>query len=68
MILVINPVINFVVYEFLKKWLLDRKKKVGAPQIFVISSIGKILATLCTYPICTVRTKMQANKTNKSIF
>ena len=67
-ILVINPIINFVVYEFLKKWLLDRKRVVGAREIFIISSIGKILATLCTYPICSIRTKMQANKSNKSIF
>ena len=59
MILVINPIINFVVYEAIKKLM----KKSGFADtntlaIFIASSIGKVLATFATYPILTVRVKL----------
>ena len=61
MILVINPIINFVVYEAIKKYLtnVDAKKGASVMKIFIASSIGKILATFATYPILTVRVKLQ---------
>jgi len=70
MILVLNPIINFVVYEALKKKILQRNKKdFTTLMIFLISSVGKTLATFATYPILTVRVRMHANKdTKKSIF
>ena len=56
MILVLNPIINFVVYEALKKYLTKNDEiKAGVLAIFIASSIGKILATFATYPILTVR-------------
>ena len=59
MILVLNPIINFVVYEALKKYLtMNDKDKTGALKIFISSSIGKLLATLATYPILTMRVKL----------
>ena len=65
MILVINPIINFVVYEAIKKLM----KKSGFSDtntlaIFIASSIGKVLATFATYPILTVRVKLQKAKQN----
>lgn len=54
MILVINPIINFVIYEQIK---LSYKN-----QIFFASSIGKLFATLATYPILTIRTQLQASR------
>ena len=65
MILVINPIINFVVYEAIKKLM----KKSGFTDtntlsIFIASSIGKVLATFATYPILTVRVKLQKAKQN----
>lgn len=60
MILVINPIINFVVYEAIKKYLtLGNEKEASALKIFIASSVGKLLATLVTYPILTVRVKLQ---------
>lgn len=58
MILVLNPTINFVVYEQIKK-ILTRKgeRNVSAWKIFVASSLGKLLATIFTYPIITIRIK-----------
>ena len=67
MILVLNPIINFVVYEAIKDWLTVNKSA-STLQIFIASSIGKLLATFATYPILTIRVRMQANKDNRSIF
>ena len=60
MILVLNPIINFVVYEAIKKFLtMNGEKSASALKIFIASSVGKILATFATYPILTVRVKLQ---------
>ena len=65
MILVINPIINFVVYEAIKK-LMKRSgfTDTSTLSIFIASSIGKVLATFATYPILTVRVKLQKAKQN----
>jgi hypothetical protein len=58
MILVLNPIINFVIYEEIKKNFPQK----SFWQIFLCSSVGKLFATLVTYPILTVRVKLQASK------
>lgn len=55
MVLIMNPIINFVIYENLKKWMLNRKFSLNFLQLMLISSIGKSIATLLTYPVLTVR-------------
>jgi adenine nucleotide transporter 17 len=65
-VLVLNPIINFVVYEAIIDWLKS-KRSASTLQIFVASSIGKLLATFATYPILTIRVRMQAAKDNRSI-
>lgn len=72
LILVINPIINFVVYENLKKFAVQKygsERNITFAAIFMMSSIGKILATFATYPILTVRVRLQAdsNRTDSSI-
>ena len=62
MILVINPIINFVVYESLVNLLKGKKVEAKAIHIFLASSMGKLLATLATYPILTCRVRLQANR------
>lgn len=65
LILVINPIINFVVYEFLKKIAIRKYKKeklIPYSTVFTMSSVGKCMATLATYPILTLRVKLQADK------
>jgi len=62
MILVLNPIINFVVYESVVKWLKGEKRNPKTLHIFIGSSLGKLLATLATYPILTIRVKLQAAK------
>ena len=59
MILVINPIINYVIYEACKKTLTSAGfSETSAIAIFISSSAGKILATFATYPIITVRIKL----------
>ena len=63
LILVLNPTINYVLYEAIKKYLsLGNEKNVSALKIFIASSIGKIAATFATYPILTVRVRLQTAK------
>jgi adenine nucleotide transporter 17 len=59
MILVANPVINFVIYENLKKLLLEKKFSLNFIQLFLLSSIAKTVATIFTYPVLTIRTLLQ---------
>ena len=63
LILVLNPTINYVLYEAIKKYLsMGNEKNVSALKIFIASSIGKIAATFATYPILTVRVRLQTAK------
>lgn len=67
LILVINPVINFVIYEKLRMSLVsDPSKTPSALSIFMISLVGKFVATIVTYPILTLKTKAFTNNTNDS--
>lgn len=51
LILVLNPVIQFVIYEWLKNRLGGRSL-----IIFLIGVISKAIATILTYPYQVVRT------------
>ena len=63
----LNPIINFVVYESVVKFFKGNKKNAKAIHIFIASSLGKLLATLATYPILTIRVKLQAAKDQRDI-
>ena len=60
-LLVTNPVINFVIYENLKKVLLAKGYNLHWVQLFAISSLAKSIATLATYPVLTVRVLLQTS-------
>jgi solute carrier family 25 (peroxisomal adenine nucleotide transporter), member 17 len=70
LILTCNPVIQFVIYEFLRAKFLDSKGNISGLNIVLISIISKLVTTITTYPILTVKTLFQANenKTNQEIF
>ena len=65
-IMTINPVIQYVIYEYLKKKYLSSNNifKVGA--ILWISFISKLITTLITYPMLTIKTLFQSNKKKKN--
>jgi adenine nucleotide transporter 17 len=67
LILVLNPIINFVVYEKLKTKLeLSSKGPLTSGAIFGISLVSKFMATITTYPMLTIKTKAFTDKTDKS--
>lgn len=58
LILVSNPIIQFVIYEQLKKTLsIDKSSGWYDLVIFLMGALSKMISTLCTYPITVVRTK-----------
>jgi len=67
-ILVINPIINFVIYEYLRKKVVWGGRAPEFLKILLISSIAKSIATLVTYPILTCKTLAYVEKENKSVF
>ena len=59
-LLVANPIINFVIYENLKKSMLLNKYSLNAIQLFLISAFSKTIATIATYPIMTIKVQLQS--------
>ena len=66
LILVSNPIIQFVIYEQLKK-VISTNKNSGWYDlvIFLIGALSKMISTCCTYPITVVRTKQHISVEKK---
>ena len=68
MVLVVNPAIQFMVFEQLRLWLERQKKRqnlkpiLSSTEIFVLGAIGKIIATIVTYPQIVIKTRLQAQR------
>jgi len=70
LVMVTNPTVQYMLYEWLKARLAERKasqrKHAGsraretASEIFVMSAIAKLGATLATYPMQLVKSRLQA--------
>ncbi|KAI8919814.1 hypothetical protein PhCBS80983_g03320 [Powellomyces hirtus] len=64
LILVINPVIQFTVFERLKNWLQNRRgTALGGLDFFILGAISKLAATSITYPYIVVKSRMQLKQT-----
>lgn len=59
-VLVLNPIIQFIVYEYLKKKFEHTKYQ--SAMVFLAGAISKAMATFFTYPYQTLKTNLQANK------
>ena len=61
MILTVNPGIEFTIIESLADFYKDKtnQKRLGGLATFIISAIGKIGATLVTYPYILSKVRMQ---------
>ncbi|GBG79922.1 hypothetical protein CBR_g30187 [Chara braunii] len=71
LIMVVNPAIQFMLYEGLLARLLVRKKarnnregmkRVTGSEIFVIGALAKLGATVVTYPMLVVKSRLQAKQ------
>ena len=56
LVLVLNPILQYTVYERLKQ-MLEKTRKVGARESFVLGALGKLVATGITYPYITVKSR-----------
>ncbi|BFZ55557.1 hypothetical protein PYCC9005_002598 [Savitreella phatthalungensis] len=58
LILVINPVIQYTIFEQLKN-MIERGRKLTAWDAFLLGALGKLVATGSTYPYITLKARMQ---------
>ena len=56
LVLVINPILQYTIYEQLRN-VMEKRKKVGPRDAFYLGAIGKLLATSITYPYITVKSR-----------
>ncbi len=60
--LTINPIIQYIIYEYLRAKLVDDTGNISSKNIIIISAISKFITTLVTYPVLTIKTLYQANE------
>lgn len=55
LILVLNPAVQFMFYEAMKRRAGKRGRKISSAEIFLIGAIAKAIATTATYPLQTIQ-------------
>lgn len=59
LVLVMNPILQYTIFEQLKNMLERRRKRSVTPQdAFVLGALGKLVATALTYPYITVKSRL----------
>nr|CAG8503368.1 2423_t:CDS:2 [Entrophospora candida]CAG8548786.1 13663_t:CDS:2 [Entrophospora candida] len=64
LILVINPIIQYTVFEQLKS-RLEKTKTLKNSDFFILGAISKLVATTLTYPYIVMKSRMQLRQTSK---
>ena len=57
LVLVINPVLQYTIFEQLKD-MLEKRRRLTPHDAFFLGAIGKLMATSITYPYITVKSRM----------
>ena len=65
LILVINPTINITIFSSLRK--ISQKLRLKFLNNFVAGGISKLIATLLTFPLTTIKVNQQGKNSKKSI-
>lgn len=60
LIMVINPTIQYAIYEWLMATRATKRKRPSSLQVFLMSAVAKAGATVITYPMLTVKTRMMS--------
>lgn len=66
LVLVINPILQYTIYEQLKN-AIEKRRKVDARDAFVLGALGKLLATSITYPYITVKSRAHVAKKQEGV-
>ncbi|KAL8918946.1 MAG: hypothetical protein Q9208_007056 [Pyrenodesmia sp. 3 TL-2023] len=61
LVLVINPILQYTIFEQLKN-TLEKRQKVTPRDVFLLGAIGKLLATSITYPYITIKSRMHVKE------
>lgn len=61
LIMTINPVIQYMIYEFLRVKFANIDGTIASANIIWISILSKLVTTLITYPMLTIKTLFQSN-------
>lgn len=61
LILTLVPVMQFTVYEVIKKSVINDEGKISNKHIFMASMISKLLTIIISYPIMTLKALCQSN-------
>ncbi|CAG8530565.1 8145_t:CDS:10 [Ambispora leptoticha] len=64
-ILVANPIIQYTVFEQLKA-RLQKAKKLGNLDFFLLGALSKLAATVVTYPYIVIKSRMQLRQSHDS--
>ncbi|KAJ3274008.1 Smad nuclear-interacting protein 1 [Terramyces sp. JEL0728] len=67
MVLVVNPVIQFAVFERLKKRLLKSTRYLTSSHYFLLGAFSKLCATLATYPYILLRSRLHIKREKASM-
>jgi adenine nucleotide transporter 17 len=65
LVLVINPIIQYTLFEQLKNWMAKTRKLEGW-HFFLLGAISKLAATSITYPYIVVKSRMQLKQSDSS--
>ncbi|CAG9938998.1 unnamed protein product [Clonostachys rosea f. rosea IK726] len=58
LILVINPILQYTLFEQMKNIVEKKKGKITPATVFFLGALGKLFATSITYPYITVKSQM----------
>ena len=64
LVLVINPVIQYTIFEQLKN-TIEKRRKLTPWDAFLLGALGKLIATGSTYPYITLKARMQLRQTGE---
>lgn len=64
--LVINPILNYSIFEKIRYFWLSRRGRISSLDTFVMGALSKIVATTVTYPLITLKSRLQAQKSESS--
>lgn len=56
LVLVINPILQYTVFEQMKN-AMEKRKRITPTMAFLLGALGKLLATSITYPYITVKSQ-----------
>ncbi|KAK9458553.1 mitochondrial carrier domain-containing protein [Lipomyces oligophaga] len=61
LVLVLNPVLQYTIFERLRA-MIQSRRPLKPLDFFVLGAIGKLIATIVTYPYITIKARMQVQK------